>query len=98
MPTGAAGGNGQLLQLADLVIADLHLVEEDLPTVLRDAAQRSVADSARLLVNFLEHEMLVAALLRHDWVPGNMLYLAHHRLAVKIHQPHSRRSDDGKVA
>ena len=56
---------------------DLHFVEEDVSGFLRNAAQRCVAHGARLLINFFEHEMLEAALFRHDRVPGDMLHLAH---------------------
>ena len=58
---------------------DLHLVEEDVAGILGDAAERGVADGARLLVDFLEHEVLVAALFRHDRVPGDVLDLAFDR-------------------
>jgi hypothetical protein len=60
----------------ELGFADLHFVEENLAGFLRDAAQRGVADGARLLIDFLEHEMLEAALFRHDRVPGDALRLA----------------------
>ena len=43
-----------------------------------------VAHGARLLEDLLEHEMLVAALFRHDRVPQNVRDLALHGLAVEI--------------
>ena len=55
---------------------DIHLVQEDAAGLLAHAAQRGVADGARLLEDFLEHEMLVAALFRHDGVPQDVRDLA----------------------
>ena len=83
VPAGAAGGDVNLLQLAEVVLGDVHLVEEDFAGIERDAAQRGIADGARLLIDFLEHEMLEAALLRHDRVPGDVLHLARDGLASK---------------
>ena len=98
MPTGAAGGNVNLGQVAELGLADLHLVEEDLAGIERNPPQGGVADGARLLVDFLEHEMLEAALLRHDGVPGDVLHLARDGLAVEVGELHARGRDHGQVA
>ena len=65
---------------------------------LRNAAQRRVAHRARLLINFLEHEVLEAALFRHDRVPGHVLHLADDRLTVEIGQLHAFRGDDRQIA
>ena len=40
--------------------------------LLADAAEQRVANGARLLKDLLEHEVLVAALLRHDRVPQDV--------------------------
>src|SRR5712692_5259378 len=98
MPTGATGRDIDFLQRFELGFADLHLVEEDGAGILRDAAKRCVADGAWLLINFLEHEVLEATLLRHDGIPGDVLRLPLHRLAVEIGNPHSLLSDHGKIA
>ena len=98
VPTGAAGRDIDLLQLAEIVVGDVHLVEEHLARVERDAAQRGIADGARLLVDFLQHEMLEAALLRHDGVPGDVLHLAGDGLAFEVGELHARRRNDGKIA
>ena len=58
---------------------DIHLVQENAAGFLAHAAQRRVAHGARLLKDFLEHEMLVAALFGHDRVPQNVRDLALHR-------------------
>ncbi len=56
---------------------------------LRDSSQSGIADGPWLLVDFLEHEMLEAALFRHDRVPGNVLHLANNRLTVEISKAHA---------
>ena len=66
--------------------------------LLRDAAERGVANGARLLVDFLEHEVLEAALFRHDRVPGDVLHLARHRVAVEVGELHAVGREDGHVA
>ena len=98
MPTGAAGGDVDLFGGAEFGLGDLHLVEEDLTGVLRNAAERGVADGAGLLVDFLEHEVLEAALFRHDRVPGDVLDLAVDRVAVEVGELHAALGDDGEVA
>ena len=98
MPTGAAGDDVDFFRGAEFGFADLHFVEEDVAGVQRDAAQRGVADGARLLINFLEHEVLEAALFRHDRVPGDVLHLAPNGLAVEIGELHAVGSDDGEIA
>src|SRR5271166_5153360 len=84
MPTGPAGDDIDLFGSAEFSLAKLHLVEKDVAGVERDPPQRSITDGARLLVNFLEHEMLEAALFRHDRIPGHMLHLTLNGLAVEI--------------
>jgi len=76
VPACSTGDNAHLLELAELLLGDLHFVEEDFSGVLRDAAEQSVADGARLLEDLLLHEMLVAALLGHDGIPGDVVGLA----------------------
>src|SRR5258708_5835271 len=57
-----------------------------------------MAQGARLLENFLLHEVLVAALLRHDGVPGNVLRGAFDGAAVVVHNMHPFCREDGNVA
>src|SRR5205807_2578865 len=66
MPTGAAGGDVDLAQGAELGVADLHLFEIDAAAVEGNATECGVADGARLLVDLFEHKVLEAALFRHD--------------------------------
>ena len=98
VPTGAAGGDIDLLQSFELGFTDLHLVEKDGAGVLRDAAERGVADGARLLINLFEHEVLEAALLRHDGIPGDALRFALQRIAVEIGNLYAILRDHGQIA
>ncbi len=73
MPRGAAGGDGDAGGGAELFGGDLHVGEEDLAGVERDAAEGGVADGAGLLVDLLEHEVLVSSFFCLDGVPGDAL-------------------------
>ena len=98
MPTGAAGGDIDFLQRFELGFTDLHLVEEDGSGILRDAAEGGVTDGAGLLVNFLEHEVLEATLLRHDGIPGDALGFAFDGMAVEVGDLYSVLRDYGEIA
>ena len=65
---------------------------------LRNPSQRGVTHRARLLVDFLQHEMLEAALFRHDRVPGDVLHLANDRLSVEVGELHALRRDHRQIA
>ena len=81
-----------------LFVGNLHLAQEDLARVERDAAQRGVGNGPRLLPDFLEHEVLVAALFRLDRIPLNARELALDGLAVKVGELDACRRQDGHVA
>src|SRR5207245_3800534 len=72
--------------------------EENFSGVLRDAAEQSVADGARLLEDFLLHEMLVAALFRHDGVPSYMVSEAFDGVAVVVHHADAFCRKNGDVS
>ena len=61
--------------MAELFLRNAHFGEEDFAGVERDAAEGGVADGAGLLVDFLEHEVLVAGFFGLDGVPGDALDL-----------------------
>ena len=67
-------------------------------SLLRDAAQSGIANRAGLLINFLEHEMLEAALFRQDRIPGHMLDLPPHRPSVEVRKMHAVGRDHGHIA
>ena len=69
VPTGSAGDDLDFLERLELLRRDIHLVQKNAAALLADTPERGIADGARLLEDFLEHEVLVAALFRHDRVP-----------------------------
>ena len=89
VPARAAGDDLDLPEFAELFGRDVHFVQENAAGLLADAPQRGVAHGPRLLVNFLEHEMLVAAFFGHDGVPQDVRHLAVHRPAFEIAEPHA---------
>ena len=98
MPTGAAGGDVDAGGAGEFVVVDVHFAEEDFAGVEGDAAEGGVADGARLLPDFLEHEVLVAALFRLDGVPGDAREFALDGLAVEVGELDAGGSEDGHVA
>ncbi len=98
MPTGAAGGDVDAGGAGEFVVVDVHFAEEDAAGVERDAAEGGVANGPRLLPDFLEHEVLVAALFRLDRVPLDALEFALDRLAVEVGELDAIESEDGHVA
>ena len=65
---------------------------------LRNSAQRRVTHRARLLINFFEHEVLEAALFRHDRVPGDVLHLPSNGLAAEVGEAHAFGRDHCQIA
>src|SRR5215472_17515253 len=98
MPAGAAGHNAHLLESAKLLIGDVHFVREDSPSVLGNASEQRVAHGPRLLENLFLHEMFVAALFRHNGVPGDVVSWAVYRASVMIHHPYALFGKYGDVA
>ena len=80
---GAAGDDEDAPQAAQDLVADPHLGEVD-RAVLAQAAGERVAQRRRLLVDLLEHEGLVAGLLRRVVVAGELHLLADERLAGDV--------------
>ena len=80
MVGGAAGDDEDAPQAAQKVVAEVDLGEVDLAVVAQPAGER-VGERLRLLVDLLEHEGLVAALLGGVGVPGDLALLALERRA-----------------
>ena len=80
---GAAGDDEDAPQAAQHLVADADLGEVD-GAVLEQAAGERVAKRRRLLVDLLEHEGLVAALLGGVVVPLDDRLLAHERRAADV--------------
>ena len=71
VPGGAAGDNEDFLNLPQFVISEVESLQIDRPLVLENPAGQGIGNGARLLVDFLEHEMAIAAFLRHQRTPGD---------------------------
>ena len=98
MPARAAGNDAHVLKLAELLFRNRHLIQENFSGVLRDAAEQGIAYGARLLKNFLLHEVLVAALFRHEGVPGDVVRGTFGGTAVVVHDAHPFCGQHGDVA
>src|SRR5690348_4023095 len=98
MPACPAGYDFDALEFAKLVFGDVHLIEENFPCVQRNAAQHGVAYRARLLKDFLLHEMLEAALFGHDGVPGDVLNRTLDGVPIEVEQADAIGREDGDVA
>ena len=85
-------------KFSKFLFGDVHLIEEDFSGFLRDSSEQGVAHGARLLENFLLHEMFEAALFGHDRVPGDVLNGAVDRVAFEIHQTDALRREHGYFA
>jgi hypothetical protein len=64
VPTGSARDDFDLLKLTEISFRNVDFVEEYTATLLPNAADECVFNRTRLLKNFFEHEVLVAALFR----------------------------------
>ena len=81
VPRGAAGDDADRVDGRRVVG---HVAEEHASRVERHPAEDGLADGLRLLVDFLEHEVLVAGLLGHHRVPRHVLRLPRDRRAREI--------------
>src|SRR2546425_7490318 len=84
MPARPAGKNSDISETLPLVVAESDILEVDSISIERKSAENGIADGRRLLVDFLEHEMLVTALFGHDRIPRDVLELRRARLAGRI--------------
>src|SRR5215472_2975078 len=98
VPTRPASYDADLLKLAELLFGELHFIEKDFAGVLRNAAEERVTHRARLLENLFLHEVLVAALFRHDGIPGDMLRGPLNRASIVIHYTDTVLGQNGDVS
>ena len=82
MPGRSAGDDIDLFNRPDILFRQSRLGKVGFP-VLHDAVQR-IPDRGRLFVDFLEHEMLVAALFRRFGVPGDLRQGKLHLVPVQV--------------
>ncbi len=73
MPGRAARQQLHLVDRAEVIVGQLHLVEEDQPRLLGDAPEDGFAHSGRLFEDLLEHEVLVAGFFGLDRIPRDPL-------------------------
>ena len=83
---------------AEFGVGELHLGEEDAAGVGGDAAEDGVADGAGLLVDLLEHEVLVAGLFGLDGVPGDALDAEGDGVGVEVGEGDAGGGEDGEFA
>src|SRR6202158_4207482 len=98
MPAGAARDDANIFEFAELLLGESHFAKIDFSAVLRNASDKSVAHGARLLKNLLLHVVLVAAFFRHDGIPGDVMRLTFHRLAVMVHNTDTVFAEHGDIA
>src|ERR1700736_5453644 len=98
VPARAARNDFHVAKSTELFLTDVHRIEEDFSGFLRNSAEQSVADRARLLEDFLLHEVLEATLLGHDRVPGDVLGRSNECAALEVDQTDSLRRQDGDFA
>ena len=76
----------EAFDLLDLGGTELDIFERHLAVFKRDAAAESIRQGARLIVNFLEHEMGVAVLARRHRVPSDLFDRSVNRFAFAVQQ------------
>ncbi len=97
MISRAAGNDINLVEGIEIVCIPFELIHDDGLAILSNALAHRVADSLRLLVDFLEHEVLIAALLSSFGIPVDFENLLRHRLAVAIRDLDSILRNDSKL-
>ena len=93
-----AGNDVDLIEGIEVIRIPLELVHDDGLAVLRNALAHRIADCLRLLVDFLKHEVLVAALLGSLSIPVDLKDLLRHRLAAAVRDFDGILRDDSELA
>src|SRR6185437_9385387 len=98
MPTGAARHNLHLFEGLEIGLRNIHFIEKNPTAFLADTAEQGVFDGSGLLEDFLEHEMLVATLFRHDRIPQNVRDWTSHNLAIEISKTDAFGRENSHIA
>jgi len=73
MPGGTAGDHANPLDTLKIFGRQAQVLQKYIAIRLQDPAGNGIADGTGLLVDLLEHEVLVPPLFRHQWGPVDML-------------------------
>ena len=98
VPRTAAADGGEMADGAQFADGHPEFVQENLAGRLVQAAQGRFPDGPRLLEDFLQHEMLVAALLGHQRIPLDVMHGPPDRPGVRVQHPDAASRQDGDVA
>ena len=86
MPAGTAGEDANVLEALPRLIVKRDVFKMNPVILERKTSQDRVLDGDRLLIDFFEHEMFVAAFFRHDRIPRDVLELRLANLTGSIEQ------------
>src|SRR5262245_16874296 len=94
MPRRPARSDLDVAQRTKLCFGNIHCIDEGAPGVDRNASLGRITHRPGLLINLLEHEMFVTALLGLDRVPVDALDMRLDLISFAISHSHSRAVHD----
>ena len=94
VPRRAARQHDHAVDFGERLRIDVQFFEKDPAGLGGRAPEHRFAHGPGLLVDLLEHEVLVSGLLGHDRIPGDVLRLLRHFLAGEIREAHPCPRDD----
>ena len=94
----AAGDQDDAREPAQLIPGEVQIRQEAVTGLGRDPPAEGVGDRPGLLVDLLEHEVAVPALLGHDRVPRDVRHRPLHRPAGERLEPDALPGHDGHLA
>src|SRR5437879_577221 len=83
-----------MFELLPNIVCKPDVFEMDSVRIQRKSSEDRVLDRYGLLINFLQHEMLIAALFRHDRIPRDVLELRLPSLAGCVQQTNAVAGND----
>ena len=96
VPTRAATEKANALEALPVLFRKPHVVEAHFVRLQRKPSHQRLADGFRLLVDFLQHKVLVAPLLGLHGVPGNTFEMGLTLRSGKVHQADPVGFDDSQ--